>query len=229
MNSNRPLTLRLDDLVIGYDQQPIAGPLQAEWCGGGIHALVGRNGSGKTTLTRTLLGLLPPLGGKIHLDRDVPHSWVPQRAVWFENAPVRVFDVVEMGLWCRDSEGAPRFGRAPGGLSRRERTERVQTTLAEVGLEASAKQPFAELSGGQKQRVLVARAMVGGARLLIFDEPTAGVDEPTRLEIGQLFSRIAADPQRLVLVVTHDLDWLAEPPASVLRIRKGTLAPEEVA
>ena len=113
MNSNRPLTLRLDDLVIGYDQQPIAGPLQAEWCGGGIHALVGRNGSGKTTLTRTLLGLLPPLGGKIHLDRDVPHSWVPQRAVWFENAPVRVLDVVEMGLWCRDSEGTPRFGRAP--------------------------------------------------------------------------------------------------------------------
>lgn len=228
MNPDLPLTLRLQDLVIGYGGQPIAAPLQAEWCGGGIHALVGRNGSGKTTLSRTILGLLPPISGTIEIDRNVPRSWVPQRAVWFESAPVRVFDVVEMGLWCRDAEGFPRFGRAPGGLSRRERRDKVLSTLAEVGLESAEKRPFAQLSGGQKQRSLVARALIGGAKLLIFDEPTAGVDEPARIEIGQLFTRLAEDPSRLVLVVTHDLDWLPEA-KSVQRIRKGTLAAEELA
>ena len=214
--------------MIGYQSLSIAGPLQAEWCGGGIHALVGRNGSGKTTLTRTILGLLPPLSGSIQLGSEVPKSWVPQRAVWFESAPVRVFDVVEMGLWCRGEDGSPRFGRAPGGLSRRERADRVRAALAKVALEGVEGEPFAQLSGGQKQRALVARALVGGAQLLILDEPTAGVDEPTRRELGHLFAKIAEDPSLLILVVTHDLDWLAESPSSVLRIKGGVLTPEEI-
>ncbi len=207
--------LTLEDLVIGYGEQRVAGPLRVTWESGGLHLLLGRNGAGKTTLARTLLGLLPPLAGSLQLTPSGPRTWVPQQMLSFEGAPLRARDVVEMGLW-----GSAHQTEV---LSRKERHDRLEATLQRVGLSDQSEHPFDELSGGQRQRVLIARALVSPARLVVLDEPTAGVDDEARGEIGHLLADLAHDLDQLFLVITHDRHWLSENLASIHRLESDSL------
>jgi zinc transport system ATP-binding protein len=212
-----------ESLVIGYPGRRVAGPLDLEWRGGGVHFILGRNGSGKTTLARTLLGLAPPLSGRVRLEPDGARAYVPQGESELDAAPVSVGEAVEMGLWGRDARGRPRPGGRPGGASRRERRARVERALAAVGLEARRDERFARLSRGQRTRVRIARALIGEARFVVLDEPTAGLDDESRGELSPRLAEIAGDPARVVLVITHDLGGFAVRAASVLRLEAGSI------
>ncbi len=146
--------ITLDNLSVGYNGQPVLSGISVSIGRASFTAILGANGSGKSTLLKTLLGLIPPLAGRIGFDTSAVVSprfgYVPQ-AVQFDSMYLLTgLDVALMGVYGRVRPG--RF--IPPH-------ERVFTheCLQVVGAADFAHQQFAELSGGQKQRVLIARAL----------------------------------------------------------------------
>ena len=210
MRPDSTAVLRLEGLVVGYGRQRVAGPIEATWRGGKLHALVGPNGSGKTTLVRTILRLQRPLGGRVSLDPDLERAYVPQQGVLDRDFPITVAEVVGMG--------------APRDAGRGRRRQLTEESLAAVGLGPRMRSPFSVLSGGQRQRVLVARALASGAGLVILDEPTSGVDAASGESLWRLLQTMAREPSRLMMVVTHDLGRLARFAATEALLDEGHLS-----
>jgi zinc/manganese transport system ATP-binding protein len=223
------LTLR--DVSLGYDGRVVLERLSfAVECGECL-ALVGPNGAGKTTLLRGILGLIPVLTGQIEygFDRSTsPPGYVPQRETLDPIFPLTVFEVVLMGTYGRLGLLQP--------VGRRQR-QLVAHCLQQVGLADLADRPFWALSGGQKQRVLIARALAVEPRLLLLDEPTAGVDPGAATAIMDLIARLNRDQGLTVVLVSHHLRLVRSLVRSVLWVEdggasKGTtevmLAPERI-
>lgn len=166
-------------------------------------AVIGPNGGGKTTLIRLILGLLKPDKGKIRVlgKRPGKHSqalgYVPQNVHINDHFPITALDVVLMG--CLGTERG--FGQ-----SRRTRKECEKdglSTLARMGMADHARKKIGELSGGQRQRVFIARSLMTRPRLLLLDEPTAGIDSRGRADFLSLLETLNKDVA--IVVVTHDL------------------------
>ncbi|GAA4196497.1 metal ABC transporter ATP-binding protein [Microbacterium oryzae] len=175
---------------------------------GRVTALIGMNGSGKSTLFKTALGLIRPDEGRVRIEGGSPATarrrgvvgYVPQSEDVDWAFPVSVRDVVMMG----------RFGRQ--GITRRPRPEdraAVATALERVDLADLADRQIGQLSGGQRKRAFVARGIAQGARILLLDEPFAGVDKRSEATIVRLLRELAADGCA-VLVSTHDLHALPQ-------------------
>jgi branched-chain amino acid transport system ATP-binding protein len=176
-------------------------------------AIVGANGSGKSTLINLCSGIVQPTGGTIHLDNEVVKRHSPEEfsrlgvGRTFQNLrlmeELSVFDNVALGL-------SPRLRTiigVPVASRRRVRAE-VETACGEVGLEVSLWQVVSKLSYGQRKRVELARLLIGHTRLMLLDEPTAGV---SRIDTPALAAslRLLAGPDRTLIVVEHDLDLVA--------------------
>src|SRR5262252_7323072 len=191
------LTLR--DVNLGYDSRVVLEHLSFAVEGGECLALVGPNGAGKTTLLRGILGLIPVLAGQIEygFDRSTsPPGYVPQRETLDPIFPLTVFEVVLMGTYGRLALLRP--------VGRRQR-QLAADCLEQVGLADLADRPFWALSGGQKQRVLIARALAVEPRLLLLDEPTAGVDPGAATAIMDLIARWHLAQGLTVVRVSHHL------------------------
>jgi len=193
----RHLTVRYNDVVALED-------ITMEIEEGERIALVGPNGAGKSTLFKAVVGLVPLQSGEIRvfgqLHDDVRLvSYVPQRNEVDWDFPVTVRDVVMMGRF-----GELGWFRWPG---RRDR-EIVERCLEDVGMTDFADRQIGELSGGQQQRVFIARALAQEARLILMDEPFAGVDMNTERAI---FATLDALQERgiTVLLSTHNLNMAA--------------------
>ena len=223
--------IRLHDVSLGYEARAVLHHLRFVVEEGEFLALLGPNGAGKTTLLRGLLGLLPVLGGRIeyHFDRAAtPPGYVPQRETLDPIFPLTAFEVVLMGTYAR----LPPLRHA----GRRERT-RAAECLAQVGLDAVAARPFWSLSGGQKQRVLIARALASEPRLLLLDEPTAGVDPGAAAVIMDVLFRLNRDQALTAVLVTHQIRLVRPLAHAVIWVDGGTaikgptaemLAPERI-
>ncbi|MDQ3677576.1 MAG: metal ABC transporter ATP-binding protein [Actinomycetota bacterium] len=156
-------------------------------------AVLGPNGGGKTTLFRALLGELA-VSGTVEIEGDV--GYVPQTERARLDFPVSALDVALMGAYAR----TPWYRRI--GLADR---RRALAALHRVSLGDRARDRFGALSGGQRQRVLLARALVQDARVLLLDEPFAGVDRTSERAIVDMFDDLRADG-RILLIATHDIE-----------------------
>ena len=162
-------------------------------------SIVGPSGSGKTTLLRCIAGLMRPSSGEIRLDGQ-PVTDVPkQLALVFQDYGRSLYPWMTV----RDNVDMPlRRLRLPV----EERRERIESSLAEVGLaDAMAKYPW-QLSGGMQQRVAIARAIAYRPEILLMDEPFASVDAQTRADLQDLALAVWKAHRSTVLFVTHDID-----------------------
>lgn len=187
--------VRCDKLVIGYRGRPLLPPCDLEIRRGSFVALVGRNGSGKTTFVRTILGLQPPIAGRVaRAHSSVRMAYVGQGASLERTLPLRARDVVAWGLLSGWS-----FLR-PSGTDHRVACEKA---LAEMGIANLADRPFRDLSEGQKQRVQVARMLVASPDAAFFDEPTAAMDAVAESQALAHMSRLAKERKMAIVVISH--------------------------
>lgn len=200
MNEASQSVLKVEDLLVGFSRTALLPPISFEVWPGQTWAIAGPNGAGKSTLLRTLLGLLPPIGGSFRAPRRI--GYVPQRSRLEGRSPGRVVDIVTSGL----DEGLS-FLR-PGHTRRRHDT--VEQALELTRCTDLRKERFSELSEGQKQRVLIARAIVRSPELLVLDEPTSAMDIAAEHRVLHLLDDIRRDAGIAVLLVSHHLAVVAE-------------------
>ena len=195
----------------------------------GITGLLGPNGAGKTTLMRVLATVLAPDTGSVRLlaadpaDREARPAirrrigYMPQEPGFHQR--FTAFEFVDYVAILKEM------------TVRRERHDDVRRVLRLVGLEDVMQRKIKALSGGMRRRVALAQALLGEPRLLILDEPTAGLDPEQRLRFRELISRLAED--RCVLISTHQTEDVAALCRKVVVLRDGeTLfagAPRELA
>ena len=160
---------------------------------GDVVAVIGPNGAGKTTLLRALLGTVPYEGRIIW--HQVPRiGYVPQRFDFDHTYPLTVEELFLLRT------GARRFwGPSEGQL------EDIKKALSHTEVERLQKHKLGELSSGQLQRVFIAYGLYGGPELLLFDEPTAGIDIGAEMTVYGLLRDIAHELSLTMLVVSHEL------------------------
>ena len=208
--------ITLDNLSIGYNGQPVLSGISVSISRASFTAILGANGSGKSTLLKTLLGLLPPLAGRIDATsapgKPLVFGYVPQSTQFDPIYLLTGFEVALMGTYGRVRPG--RF------VPPRER-DFTRECLRAVGAEEFARKRFAELSGGQKQRVLIARALTTRPDVLMLDEPTAGVDPTATHAVLDFISQIIKESQITVLLVTHDFALVRDHAEQVIWLHYG--------
>ena len=205
-------------LALGAREVVHAVSLAAE--GGQLIAVVGPNGAGKSTLLRGLAGLLPPTAGLVTLDgRDLRQwtradlgrhiAYLPQdRTVHW---PLAVRAVVALGRLPHRSF-----------MARESAQDRVATAAAMTAADVThlSERPVGELSGGERARVLMARALAQEPRLLIADEPTAGLDPGHQLALFERLTALAAGGLGVV-VALHDLSAAARYCSTIVLMKEG--------
>ncbi len=171
--------------------------------------LIGPNGAGKTTLIKVLLGLVKHTRGTVKVmgmdPRELRHElhhigYMPQQVLFDPYFPLSVYDVVMMGRIC--CIGTLRF---PGRGDR----EAVRESIEAVGLAGLEKRPIGELSGGQQKKAFLARALCLETRILLLDEPTAGLDFEAQESFMDLLVRLREERGLSVVFVSHDVNVLA--------------------
>jgi ABC-type Mn2+/Zn2+ transport system ATPase subunit len=183
-----------DGLAAGYGDRPVLRDVTFAVEPGRTVCVLGPNGGGKTTLFRVLTGELAPSAGRIGVGGRP--AYVAQTERTRLDFPVSALDVALMGALATGRWWLP---------PRRAERQAARRALARVGLADEAGTPFGELSGGQRQRALLARALVQDARVLLLDEPLAGVDPASAQLIDALFGELRGEG-RTLLVSSHDVE-----------------------
>ncbi len=201
MNTAATAVVEAVDLSVGYHHCAVLSGIDVVVPEGGSLALVGANGSGKSTLLRSLVGLLSPVAGELHVLGGRPgasHDRVAYLSQFHASGfvlPLRAIDVVRMARF--DMRG--RFSR-PSAHDEAS----VQRSMERMGVTHLAGRALRSLSGGQQQRVYLAQVLAREAALIVVDEPTAGLDAAGR----DLFLE-AMDAERArgatVVTSTHDI------------------------
>ena len=189
---------------------------------GDFTALMGPSGSGKTTLLNLIAGIDKPDRGTLKVGGvDIASLGEAELADWraanvgfifqfYNLMPVlTAFENVELPLMLT-------------GLTRAERRERVELTLAVVGLAERMSHYPNELSGGQQQRVAIARAVVADPTLIVADEPTGDLDRVAAADILAMMQRLNRDLGKTIIMVTHDAN-AAKAAKAMLHLEKGEL------
>jgi ABC-type Mn2+/Zn2+ transport system ATPase subunit len=206
--------ITLDNLGIGYDNQPVLSGISLSIARSSFTAILGANGSGKSTLLKTLLGLQPPVAGRIQFATPPVFGYVPQAIQFDPLYPLTGFDVALMGT----------YGRVrPGRLTPNSERAFVRECLRATAAEDFSRERFAELSGGQKQRVLIARALAAKPDILVLDEPTAGVDVAATHSLLEFISQIHKERKLTILLVTHDLPLVRKHAQQVIWLHQGRI------
>ena len=198
--------LEVSGLTAGYPGDPPAiEDIDLQVPVGELVGLIGPNGAGKSTLFKSIMGLMRLAHGEVlAFGRPIAEArsdiaYMPQVEEVDWDFPVSVFDVALMGRYQR-----PRPFRRWSAEDR----AAAMDALERVGLADRAGRPAGRLSGGERRRLLMARAIARGARLLLLDEPFAGLDAAVQHDLIAILDELAREG-RSILVATHDLSCVA--------------------
>lgn len=165
--------------------------------------VVGPNGAGKTVLLKALLGIVP-FGGEIKWKKDVKIGYVPQKFLTDKTIPLTVEEFFKFR--CADNE-------------------KISNALQSVGIKdlSILKKKIGIISSGQLQRILIAWGLIDNPDVLLFDEPTAGIDIEGEETIYNLLAQIEKERDLTIVLITHDLNVVYKFADSVLCLNKKTI------
>ncbi len=221
--------IRVTDLKYVYQEgmpfeQTALSDISFEIPDGDVVAIIGHTGSGKSTLIQHLNALIKPTSGKIEINgMDITKEDADLKAVRREVG--LVFQYPEHQLFEETVYKDIAFGPHNMGLSEEEIKRRVYEAISLVGLpqELLEKSPF-ELSGGQKRRVAIAGVLAMEPKVLILDEPTAGLDPKGRDELlNQMITLHKENENMTIIFVSHSMEDVARVAEHVLVMNKGRL------
>lgn len=200
------------DLCLGYQGQEIIHNLNFEVNKGDYLCIVGENGSGKSTLMRTLLGLQPPISGKILTGDGMTKrsiGYLPQQTVTQRDFPSTVWEIVLSG--CQNQCGLRPFYT-------KEEKRKAVFNIERLGLTKLKKRCYRELSGGQQQRVLLARALCAANDILLLDEPVAGLDPVVTEEMYRIIEELNQKDGMTIIMISHDIEAAVKYAGKILHI-----------
>ncbi|MFA7654360.1 MAG: metal ABC transporter ATP-binding protein [Candidatus Magasanikbacteria bacterium] len=163
---------------------------------GDMAAIIGPNGSGKTTLLKNIIGVYKPIVGDVKIFGKQPCQviksigYVPQKFEFDHDIPITVYEFMSLEA-CGEKKHS--------GIN-------IQRSLGEVGLNNIERNKLGELSGGQFQRVMIAKALLHEKAILIFDEPSTGIDIVGEQTIYDLIKKINQERGTTCLIVSHELN-----------------------
>lgn len=186
------------DLSIGYDGRTILSNIDFKIHSGDYFCIVGENGSGKSTLMKTILGLQPAISGEIVFGDGLNKSqigYLPQQTDLQKDFPASVYEIVLSG--CQSHLEKHFF------YSKAQKKTALMN-MEKMGISHLKNRCFRELSGGQKQRVLLSRALCATTRVLLLDEPVAGLDPTMTADMYQLIKELNDDGMTIIMI-SHDI------------------------
>ena len=211
--------ISVENLSHRFDERPVLTDISIEVGEGEILAVMGSSGGGKTTLLRCIAGLLVPTSGTVEVDGLNVHRQTEEArhrmGMVFQSAALFDYMNVEENVWF----GVRRWSKA----SRSDQIDLVQRTLKTVGLEGAEKLMPAELSGGMKKRVGIARALALQPKVILFDEPTTGLDPVTTYTIDRLIVDVRDQFGVTALLVSHDVSSVFRVADRIAFLDKGSL------
>ena len=207
--------IKCENLSLGYEGQAVVSELTFEVNSGDYLCIVGENGSGKSTLMKTLLKLKTPLSGTITMGEGIRAQeigYMPQQTDVQKDFPASVREIVRSG--CLN-----RCGLRP--YYRKEEKDLADKYIDMLGISDLQKRCYRELSGGQQKRVLLARALCAAQKILLLDEPAAGLDPNA---ISDLYKNIKQinDNGITIIMISHDITSSIEHATHILQLGKQT-------
>ena len=190
--------LNCDNISLSYDGNPVIEDLSFSVKAGDYLCIIGANGSGKSTLVKAILGLKKPSQGHIDYQNGLAKNqigYLSQQNESHKNFPASVFEVVLSGCINR-KKISPFYSKELKQIAK----EKIQI----MEIENISKKSFQELSGGQRQRVLLARALCSTKKLLLLDEPVAGLDPVVTNLMYKTIDSLNQDGMT-VIMVSHDI------------------------
>lgn len=208
--------LSCQNLTLGYEGKAVVSGLSFDVNAGDYLCIVGENGSGKSTLIKTILKLKTPMSGQIMtgdglLSNEI--GYLPQQTAVQKDFPASVLEVVRSG--CLNRCGLRPFYNASEKRIAEENMEKL-------GVTSLAKRCYRELSGGQQQRVLLARALCAARKILLLDEPAAGLDPKVTSELYEVIGRLN-DEGITIIIISHDLNASLKYASHILHIGLGAV------
>lgn len=199
------------DLTIGFSDLVLYRDLSFEINEGDYVFVIGENGTGKTTLMRTLLGLRKPLKGEVVTD-DLKLSeigYLPQQTIVQRDFPASVKEIVLSGF-------VGRLGINPFYSAAQKK--KALDAMKRFGVENLASRCYRELSGGQQQRVLLARTLCAATKVLLMDEPVAGLDPFVTEEFYGLVEKLNREGMTIIMI-SHDIAAAKKYASHILHIK----------
>lgn len=201
-----------ENLAYAYDGHIAVKDLNFSIEDGDYVCIVGENGAGKSTLIKGILNLKKPISGSYTLSNHIKRNqigYLPQQSLNQKDFPASVYEVVLSG--CLN-----RLGHLP--FYRKKDKQLVQHYLEVLQISHLKHKCFKELSGGQQQRVLLARCLCASDKLIILDEPTAGLDPIMSQELYQIIRKINKELHTTIIMVSHDIKQAVNQADKILHI-----------
>ncbi|MCR1900156.1 metal ABC transporter ATP-binding protein [Irregularibacter muris] len=202
-----------NNVSFAYDGNTVVSGLNFSVNCGDYLCIVGENGSGKSTLIKGLLRLKQPFKGDLSFNQGLKRSemgYLPQQTAVQKDFPASVYEVVLSGRLSMR-------GIRPFYTQNDKRV--VEENLSRLGIENIRKRCYRELSGGQQQRVLLARALCATQKVLLLDEPVAGLDPLVTQELYFLIEKINKDTGITIIMVSHDIQSAVKYAGSILHLK----------
>ena len=198
--------IHIQNLNFSYNESPLLEDISMDLYEGDYAAIIGPNGSGKSTFIKLILGELKPDTGEILIKRGKEKinskliGYVPQMNRGSTVAfPITPLEVVSLNLYKKN--------KLLNFISKKDK-QRAKYALEMVNLTDKMDYNYNRMSGGEQQRVMIAKALVNNPEVLIFDEPTAGVDKESKDTLFEILDHLNKVHQKTILIVTHELDYM---------------------
>lgn len=209
--------IEVRDVALGYDGKNVVENLNFRINKGDYLCIVGENGSGKSTLMGALTGLKKPASGEIVTGDGFSLGeigYLPQQTLIQKDFPASVREIVRSGC-------VARCGFRP--FYNKKEKELADECMKKLDVYRFAHRCYRELSGGQQQRVLLARALCATKKMLLLDEPVAGLDPLVTAEMYELIDTLNKEEGITIIMVSHDIASAVKYASKILHLGKQPL------